>query len=292
MACGMARARDPRPLRLVAARNKDKDKGSEQGKADFSAYWSLKIKETFDKRTKYLAEIDRKGLPESEVVQKIEAKAEETLEELAGLEDEQRRLKRVKLVARQQLAAQAKEDAERAYQAGTAVPMPAAAADAVTRQDINDARADLRSSAVYGAALNMHRARQLIRSVLLAPFSAFSALAKWWADLFASQRYEHFLMSEGERIWYWRNRSENERWFWEIAAWDRLAMPILCTIAYEYLVPNHLLWAIVVPLTFIYVQSGELPSPRGLEFWLIAYFGFYKKCWPDVAPALKAMLWA
>ena len=29
-------------------------------------------------------------------------------------------------------------------------------------------------------------------------------------------------MSEGERIWAWRNRSENERWFWEVFAWDRL----------------------------------------------------------------------
>lgn len=36
-------------------------------------------------------------------------------------------------------------------------------------------------------------------------------------------RYENFLMAEGERIWYWRNRSENERWFWEIAFWDKLA---------------------------------------------------------------------
>jgi len=30
-----------------------------------------------------------------------------------------------------------------------------------------------------------------------------------------------FLMAEGERIWYWRNRTENERWFWDIFAWDR-----------------------------------------------------------------------
>ena len=37
-------------------------------------------------------------------------------------------------------------------------------------------------------------------------------------------RYENFLMSEGERIWYWRNRTENERWFWEVFFWDRLVL--------------------------------------------------------------------
>ncbi len=37
-----------------------------------------------------------------------------------------------------------------------------------------------------------------------------------------SRRYENFLMSEGERMWYWRNRMENERWFWVVLVWDRL----------------------------------------------------------------------
>ena len=58
-------------------------------------------------------------------------------------------------------------------------------------------------------------------------------------------------------------------------------------MAYEYLVPNHFIWAVVVPATLILIQSGELPSPRGLEFWAIAYFGFYLKCWPDVLNMLK-----
>ncbi len=35
-------------------------------------------------------------------------------------------------------------------------------------------------------------------------------------------RYEWFLMSEGEKLWYWRNRMENERWFWEVFLWDRV----------------------------------------------------------------------
>lgn len=37
-----------------------------------------------------------------------------------------------------------------------------------------------------------------------------------------------FLMAEGERIWYWRNRTENERWFWDIFAWDRLLFRECC----------------------------------------------------------------
>jgi hypothetical protein len=35
-------------------------------------------------------------------------------------------------------------------------------------------------------------------------------------------RYENFLMAEGERVWYWRNRQENERWFWETMFFDRI----------------------------------------------------------------------
>ena len=37
-------------------------------------------------------------------------------------------------------------------------------------------------------------------------------------------RYENYLMSEGERIWYWRNRMENERWFYEMYIFDRILM--------------------------------------------------------------------
>ena len=122
-------------------------------------------------------------------------------------------------------------------------------------------------------------------------------------------------MAEGERIWYWRNRTENERWFWEIAFWDKLAFrkfespliytpifpfevniiaifhyaALICTVAYEYLVPNHFIWAVIVPATLIFIQSGSLPSPKGLEFWAIAYFGFYLKCWPDFAAMLGSV---
>lgn len=167
-----------------------------------------------------------------------------------------------------------------------------------------------------------------------------------------------FLMAEGERIWFWRNRTENERWFWDIFAWDRLifrewrcnsglaaargqsaggpagrhrargvcaractlarpsacgpAAPrpplaphcppattaccraaILCTVAYQYIVPNHLLWVVVVPMVFIMWQTGRIPGPLDLEFWLIMYFGVYKKCWADVVGVARALfLWA
>lgn len=65
---------------------------------------------------------------------------------------------------------------------------------------------------------------------------------------------------------------------------------MLTTIAYEYIVPNNLVWAVVVPFCLILIQTGEMPTPFTLEFWLIAYFGFYLKCWPEVAGTLGALL--
>ncbi|PNH04801.1 hypothetical protein TSOC_008943 [Tetrabaena socialis] len=68
--------------------------------------------------------------------------------------------------------------------------------------------------------------------------------------------------------------------------------PILSIVAYEYLVPNHFLWAVVGPIALLTWLSGELTTPATPEFWLIAYFGFYRKCWPDVAAWLAANLTA
>ena len=48
-------------------------------------------------------------------------------------------------------------------------------------------------------------------------------------------------MAEGERIWYWRNRSENERWFWEIAFWDKMAFRECCCFAFY--TPSVGLWS-------------------------------------------------
>ena len=54
--------------------------------------------------------------------------------------------------------------------------------------------------------------------------------------------------------------------------------------------PNHIVWAVVLPLCLMAVNTGRLPGLLSLEFWMIAYWGFYKKCWPDVAALLQRYL--
>jgi hypothetical protein len=71
--------------------------------------------------------------------------------------------------------------------------------------------------------LTVFQLRSMLRAVLLLPFTLPAAAAARWQALFASQSYEHFLLSEGERVWAFRNRTENERWFWEVFAMDRCA---------------------------------------------------------------------
>jgi hypothetical protein len=46
---------------------------------------------------------------------------------------------------------------------------------------------------------------------------------------------------------------------------------ILATVAYEYIVPNNLLWAVVVPAVFLAWQTGSVPGPMNMEFWLIGW---------------------
>lgn len=274
-----------------------KPDGDGPGKADFSAYWALKIRQMFDNRRKYLQEIDMKGIPESEWAKKFEQKAQGNLEEIQALEEEQREIKRMKLQARRQLQEEASKGREqlvmKADKGATSLSLPTLeeASDVIER-DIQSARDNLRSAAVWSLPLTAHRASALVRAVLLFPINLIKAMRQQWVALFNSQRYENFLMAEGERIWYWRNRTENERWFWEIIVWERLLLPILCTVSYMKLVPDHFFWALVVPLTFIIMQSGgELPSWTSLEFWLIAYFGFYIKCWPQLSVMLRQALW-
>jgi hypothetical protein len=43
-------------------------------------------------------------------------------------------------------------------------------------------------------------------------------------------------------------------------------------VAYEYIVPNNLLWAVVVPAVFLTWQTGSVPGPLNLEFWLIGWW--------------------
>lgn len=75
--------------------------------------------------------------------------------------------------------------------------------------------------------LTAFQLRSVLRAVLLLPFTLPAALAARWQALFASQSYENFLMSEGERVWAFRNRTENERWFWEVFALERCVTMVL-----------------------------------------------------------------
>lgn len=89
--------------------------------------------------------------------------------------------------------------------------------------DVARARAELQQPRLKLMALTAVQLRAVAKAVLMAPFTVPAALAARWQALFASNSYQNFLMSEGEQIWAWRNRTENERWFWEVFALDRWA---------------------------------------------------------------------
>jgi hypothetical protein len=89
--------------------------------------------------------------------------------------------------------------------------------------DIVRAREQLQQPQNKLLHLTVFQLRSVLRAVLLLPFTLPAAAAARWQALFASQSYEHFLLSEGERVWAFRNRTENERWFWEVFAMDRWA---------------------------------------------------------------------
>jgi hypothetical protein len=59
-------------------------------------------------------------------------------------------------------------------------------------------------------------------------------------------------------------------------------VPVLWTVCYQAVVPNNLLWAVFVPLCLIAWQSGRVPGPGQLEWWLTMYLGLYLKCWDQV----------
>jgi hypothetical protein len=88
-------------------------------------------------------------------------------------------------------------------------------------EDVSRARAELQQPRLKLMALTAVQLRAAVKAVLLAPFTLPAALAARWQALFAGSSYENFLMSEGEQVWAWRNRTENERWFWEVLAVDR-----------------------------------------------------------------------
>lgn len=89
--------------------------------------------------------------------------------------------------------------------------------------DVGRARAELHGPRLKLMALTAVQLRSAVKAMLLAPFTLPAALAARWQALFAGSSYQNFLLSEGEAVWAWRNRTENERWFWEVFAIDRWA---------------------------------------------------------------------
>ncbi|GLC46303.1 hypothetical protein PLESTB_000997000 [Pleodorina starrii] len=256
------------PSRLIARAGKDgkedKSKRTEE-KADFSALWALRIKNFFSSRRKYLQQAE----------QPTEDAAEKAAEAELAREEQKLRKMRDEVMAERELELRQDE-------------RPGDLRENLFASDIARARLDLQTSPVTKATLAIVRVREFLRALLMLPFTLSAAAMQSWRSLFNSQRYENFLMSEGERMWYWRNRTENERWFWEILVWDRLLFPIIAIISYEWLVPNHFLWAVVAPVALLAWLSGRLATPATPEFWMVAYFGFYRKCWPDVSSWVMA----
>jgi hypothetical protein len=75
-------SRQPR-LRVAAAKDQkpNKDDRDSQGKADFSAYWSLKFREFFSKRRQYL-DLTRKRQEPPEIIQKLDAQIQQQEDKL------------------------------------------------------------------------------------------------------------------------------------------------------------------------------------------------------------------
>lgn len=283
----------------ASSSSKGKEGGKDGGdkanvrKADFAAYWSLKIKELFANRRKFIEEAERRGMPTPEMVKKLDMRADKMQAELDILELESSKLEAIRReenrVKNQESAAQAEVMlSSNAFFKDERQPLSPEEENLLAEKDIDRARSSLRAASIYGLAMNLHRARELIKSILLSPLHLLSSISKRWNDMFNSQSYENFLMAEGERIWYWRNRSENERWFWEVILIERFVIPLVCAVAYEYLVPNNFIWAVIVPLSLIYLQSNRLPGITNIEFWLIGYFGFYQKCLPGLISSLRS----
>lgn len=256
-------------LRIAAAKDQQpsKDDRDSQGKADFSAYWSLKFREFFSKRRQYL-DLARKRQEPPEIIQKLDAQIQQQEDKL-----EQERMARRRLRVEQ-------------MSKDPALQQQAIAQDQQLLGDIVRAREQLQQPQNKLLHLTVFQLRSVLRAVLLLPFTLPAAAAARWQALFASQSYEHFLLSEGERVWAFRNRTENERWFWEVFAMDRFFVPIAWAICYQMVVPDNLIWSVLVPFALISWQRGALPTPANLEWWLIMFFGLYWKCWDQVCGIL------
>ena len=269
------------------------DDKADPNKADFSAYWSLRFREFFSGRRGYL-ELARRRQEPPEAGQRVDAQIAEAGEKLDAATQAARDRKRA--------AFEAEALAEAAAVAEQLANDPAAAArlaaEAPTSReriaaDADAARRVLHSPAVKYAAIPALQLRALAAAIVRAPLTIPGAALAAWRRALSKQRYEAFLLAEGERVWYWRNRTENERWFWEVFLFDRLLIPVGFTLAYLYLVPDNLLWAVAVPLLALYWQDGRLPTPANLLWWVIMVFGLYGKCWHQVTAVAAALFrWA
>jgi hypothetical protein len=116
------------------------------GRADFSAYWSLRLKQMMDNRRKFLEDIDRKGIPESELARKFEDRAMQQKAQLEKMDEEERQVKMLKLKARRQLqeeAAKASTSGDLSAGARDLAIMSADEAAAIGDQDLQLALDDL-----------------------------------------------------------------------------------------------------------------------------------------------------
>eukprot|EP00879_Flechtneria_rotunda_P004925 GHRR01005199.1.p1 GENE.GHRR01005199.1~~GHRR01005199.1.p1 ORF type:complete len:302 (+),score=81.01 GHRR01005199.1:600-1505(+) len=243
---------------------------SNPNKADFSAYWSLKFREFFSKRRQYL-QLARKRQEPPEIIKQLDEQIKQQEDKLEAAR-QQRRLQRLEHISQ-----------------NPELQQKAVKQDQQLLEDIARAREQLHQPRLKLLHLTAVQLRQALRTFLMLPFTVPAKLSARWQAMFASQSYENFLMSEGERIWAFRNRMENERWFWEVFAVDRLLVPVAWTICYQIVVPDSLIWSVVVPVCFITWQNGRLPTPANLEWWLIMFFGLYWKCWDQVCGILALL---
>lgn len=273
----------------------DNDEGKDRNKADFSAYWATKIRETFVvKKNKFMGEMKKYGIDAFPpfpplywlflLKEQIAWRLEIATDEKEALDKDKEKL----IMELEKERMQRRERLKEKQQGGVVATMGKEDINRVMAKDIDLARESLRVATIYGPGMNMIRARKAIRAVLVLPMTLFVAYRQWWAGLFETQRYENFILREGERLWYWRNRMENERWFWNIIMWERLLYPVVFWACFEYLVPDSLFWSVIMPAVMIVMRTGHFPTPNTLEFWLVAYFGLYAKCW-DQALTLFAM---
>jgi len=136
----------------------------------------------------------------------------------------------------------------------------------------------------------MGAATRVARAVASAPVSLPVALWRRWRAIFQGQSYAYFLDQEAMRMWYWRNRVENERWFWEIYFWDRMLIPTLWTLVYVAAAPANLLWCALIPLLMLAWRDGRMHGPKDWEWWLLMVFGVFGKCRGQIADLVRTSL--